>query len=269
MSEGKSILDEMFEDIDKQAEIAINKANANAEIEYENLGDLKQGSKAWFHARLGVFTGSKIPNLMKSGRSKADKFGETAKNVIRQVQIERNLTETGRELYVDELFTKDFRPTAWGNKYESDAREKYSDASGDYVEETCFQLHPTIPFIGGSFDGRVVGKKKIIEIKCPYDVLKHNDNVQIMLDVSDNGFPKNHDYYGQIQCNIFVGEAESCDFISYDPRVLKNSLVCINVPRDEEYIAEMLERILIAEKCIKYMDDMDIDAALLMAQKSV
>lgn len=268
MSEGKSILDEMFEDIDKQAEIAINKANANAEIEYENLGDLKQGSKAWFNARLGVFTGSKIPNLMKSGRSKADKFGLTAKDVIRQVQIERNLTETGKELYVDELFAKDFRQTNWGNKYESDAREKYSDASGDYVEETCFQLHPTIPFIGGSFDGKVIGKKKIIEIKCPYDILKHNDNVQIMLDVSDGSFPKNHDYYGQIQCNIFVGEAESCDFISYDPRVLKNSLVCINVPRDEEYIAEMLERILIAEKCIKYMDDMDIDSALLMAQKS-
>lgn len=70
MSEEKSIIDEIFEDIDNEATIAINKANANAEIVYENLEDLKQGSKAWFHARLGVFTGSKIPNLMKSGRSK-------------------------------------------------------------------------------------------------------------------------------------------------------------------------------------------------------
>jgi len=106
--EDQSAIDAMFAEIDELANIAINKANANAEIEYENLGDLKQGSKAWFHARLGVFTGSKIPDLMKPGRSKADKFGETAKNVIRQVQIERNLTETGRELYVDELFAKDF-----------------------------------------------------------------------------------------------------------------------------------------------------------------
>lgn len=269
MSEEKSIIDEIFEDIDNEATIAINKANANAEIVYENLEDLKQGSKAWFHARLGVFTGSKIPNLMKSGRSRTEKFGETSKNVIRQVQIERNLTDTGKELYVDELFSKDFKATAWGNKYESDAREKYSDASGNYVIETSFQLHPEIPFIGGSFDGKVESLNRIIEIKCPYDILKHNDNVQIMLDVEEKGFPKNHDYYGQIQCNIFVGEADSCDFISYDPRVLKNSLVVINVPRDEEYIAEMLERILIAEKCIKYMDDMDIDAALLMAQKSV
>lgn len=262
-------LDKIFAEEDEANVAGLLKANASNEKIYENLEDIKQGSKAWFYARLGLFTGSKIPDLMKRGRAKEDMFGETAKDVIRKVHIERNLTEIGKELYVDELFKANFRQTEWGNKYESFAREKYSDALGKEVIETSFVTHPTMPFIGGSFDGKVPSINKIIEIKCPYDVLKHDDNVQIALDVEEKGFPKNHTYYGQIQCNIFVGEAESCDFISYDPRLNNNSLVVINVERDDEYIDEMLFRIQIAQLAETYMNDMDVDGALLIARKQI
>ena len=254
-----------FLDEDKKLHSEISKANAQATQEYENLGELKQGSKAWFHMRMGKFTGSKIPNLMKRGRSKADVFGETAKSVIRQVYIERDLTPEGAELYVDEMFNKRFRQTEWGNKYESYAIAAYEEATGNTVDPCAFKTHPILDHIGGSFDGDVVGKKKIIEVKCPYDVLKHDANVQLSKGDYETGVPKTHEYYGQIQCNIFVGDAESCDFISYDPRRKHDGLVIINVPRDNDYIEEMLDRINFSEELIvKYLEYIDIDGALLI-----
>lgn len=250
----------LFDDNDNQLKDLISKANDNAQPEYDNLETLKQGSKAWFNARLGKFTGSKIPDLMKRGRGK-EEWGLTALAVIRRVFVERDLSPIGKELYVDELFGKNFKQTEWGNKYEAYARSEFEKQYGVNVVETHFELHPKFSFIGGSFDGKVVGQDKIIEIKCPYDPLVHQMNTELQ----EEDMVK-HDYYGQIQCNIEIAGAESCYFISYDPRRTLNGLFVLEVKRDEDYIRDMLIRIYDAEKIIDYMNllQMPADSALLL-----
>lgn len=260
-----SEMDSFFDEVEQADQVSMDKANAKPESEYTDLEALVQGSKAWFYNRLGLFTGSQFPKLMTGGRAK-EMFGETSKGVIRKVYLERNLTEIGRELYVDELFAKDFRQTKWGNKYESYARTAYEALTGCVVNETSFTISPSNPNVGGSFDGDISGESKIIEIKCPYDIMVHDNNVQLSFEAAENlDVMKKHLYYGQIQANIFVGGVAECDFISYDPRMLENKLVVINVKRDDEYIIEMLMRIEIAEMAIKYLSFIDINGALLLA----
>lgn len=252
-----------FGEVEQSLKKVVKKGGTPARIYKE---ELKQGSKEWFALRMGKFTGSKIPNLMKSGRAKDQNFGDVAKKAIMLVAIERDLTEDGTELYINELFSKEFRQTEWGNRYEEEARIAYMKEKKVNVDVTCFKVHKTLKNIGGSFDGEVTEEDGIVEIKCPYDVVKHQANVDL---VSDGITPK-HEYYGQIQCNIEVGGVSFCDFISFDPRRKTNSLAIIRVPRDQEYIDEMLKRIRISEKTIHYMDiGLSMTDSLLLAEEEI
>lgn len=200
--------------------------------------EMQQRTIEWFLHRWDKFTGSKMPDLMKQGRGKDDLWGETAKNVIFELASYATMTPEGREQYAIEQMYKDFRQTKWGNEYEPEARVAYAEATKTSVFETGFTTHPTIPYLGGSFDGQTLGG--IIEIKCPYDPVKHLKNANLKL----KGIDSKHEYYGQMQCNIEVAGVEWCDFVSYDPRQQgAHKLVVIRVDRDPIYIAAMLERV--------------------------
>lgn len=260
---------ELFESESKALEDKVSKANAIEGQDYEDLDELKQGSKAWFKKRLGKFTGSKYPSLMKKGRGK-EEWGQMAKNVILQVFIERDLSDVGIQLYVDELFAKNFRATDWGNKYESHAIEKYCTITENKVEPTTFQLHETFTNMGGSFDGRILEQNGIIEVKCPYDVLRHHENYE--LSIANEGISEKHDYYGQIQGNMFIGDADFCDFVSFDPRrsLLNTQVAIIRVSRDDDYITRLISRVAIAELAVEYMmEGIDLEGALLLAQNEL
>ncbi len=235
--------------------------NIGKENKYEELEELKQGSKAWFRARLGKFTGSKIPSLMKRGRGK-EEWGLTSISVIKRVFVERDLSDIGKELYVDELFAKRFRQTEWGNKYESYARERYREETKLDVEETSFEIHPDFSFIGGSFDGRIItpGENGIIEIKCPYDILVHENNTYL-----NEESIKKTDYYPQIQCNIEIAKVDFCDFISYDQRRVNKKIHIVRVMRDYNFIAELLLKIIDAEAVLELMDtELSIEEIFLL-----
>lgn len=254
--------DNLFEAEEQELSKQINAVNSVAKEVYVEKEDMKQGSKAWFRARAGKFTGSKYPALMKKGKAKSDNWGLTAIAVVKQVYIERDLTDIGMRLYIDEMFGKNFRQTEWGNTYEPEARAVYIEKTGENVEETCFQTHPTIPYMGGSFDGNLITSNGIMEIKCPYDIVKHANNVEL------ETIDEKHEYYGQIQGNIEIAGADFCDFVSYDPRRKSDNIKIIRVGRDDDYIARLLDRIHIAEAAIAYMV-MGIDAygAILLAEK--
>lgn len=255
---------EIFDDVDNALKNEIEQANSSGEKIYEDMGEMYQGSKAWFAIRMKKFTGSKYPDLMKGGRGKGEEWGDTAYKIIRQVFLERDLTEDGVEYYIDEMFNKEFRQTKWGKKWEPVARDEYAAKEGVCVEETCFEVHNLFDFIGGSFDGKVLEKSKIIEIKCPYDPLIHEEN----LELSDIGITESHKYYPQIQINIEIAGVDSCDFISFDPRRNKGRIAIINVQRNQAYIDRLIKRTLIAEKAIYYMGlGVNVADSVLLATK--
>lgn len=257
-------MEDIFDDVNNALKSEIEQANSSGEKIYEDLGEMYQGSKAWFAIRMKKFTGSIFPNLMKGGRSKGEEWGDTSYKVIKQVFLERDLTDEGIEYYIDEMFNKEFRSTKWGKKWEPVARDEYSTKTGNLVEETCFEVHNLFDFVGGSFDGRVLEQSKIIEIKCPYDPLVHAANFELI----DTGIDESHTYYPQIQINIEIAGVDSCDFISFDPRRKRDRIAIINVPRDQVFIDKMIKRTLIAEKAIYYMGlGLSVADAVLVATK--
>ena len=66
----------------------------------------EQRSLAWFRARLGCFSGSRVAELMKEGRKKGEPWSETAKAYICQVAAERMMNPTfvaDDDIFVDYL----------------------------------------------------------------------------------------------------------------------------------------------------------------------
>lgn len=228
-------------------------------LDSEKVSDteqMKQRSIEWFLHRWDKFTGSRIPDLMKQGRAKGELWGETARGIILEIASYQTMTDEGREEQALIEMAKEYRQTAWGNKYEPEAREKYSEKTGYIVNEVGFKVHDKIPYLGGSFDGEVIGGKEgstrfvegILEIKCPYDPIRHCKNRDLS---QGEGVTIKHDYYGQIQCNIEVAGVQWCDFVSYDPRCKPDfQLVIIRVMRDQIYIDAMIDRVNKAQRIL-------------------
>lgn len=234
----------MFEDIIQKANAAIEAATPE-HVQREREEELK--TKAWFEARLGFFNASDLPKLMTKGRGKDEVWGATARAVIDKVIVERSMTTEGREMYVAELMAKEFRPTRWGNEHEPAARQLLSEAIGEEIHEVGSIIHSEIPYFRGSADG-VTASGIPVEIKCPYDPLKHQANLNLVR----TGIDLKHEYYAQIQAHMMIHEADKCYFASYDPRRrVPDNLAVIEVERDEVFIAAIRERLEAAEELTK------------------
>lgn len=226
----------IFDDIIQSARAAVDAATPE-HVQREQ--EQEQRTKEWFEARLGFFNASDLPRLMTKGRSKNEVWGATAKAVIDKVIVEQSMTPEGREMYVRELMGKEYRSTRWGNEYEAAARALVSEALGEEIREIGSIIHPEIPYFRGSADGITVSGIPV-EIKCPYDPLKHQANLYLV----KTGIDLNHEYYAQIQSHMMIHGADKCYFASYDPRRAEpDNLALIEVPRDEVYIAAIKERL--------------------------
>lgn len=216
--------------------------------------EAEQKSREWFRARVGKFTASGMPDLMTSGRGK-ERFGKTAINYVLKIAAERDMTPEGLETYLDEQVKKEFRQTMWGNTYEADARIEAGKLIRCEIQEVTFAKCPDSligDFFGGSADG-VTETGIPVEIKCPYDPIRHEQNLQLKL----IGIDVKHDYYPQMQAHMINFNADKCYFVSYDPRRSEARRVCvIEVNRDQDYINEMAERLKLANIAVEsYLND--------------
>ena len=199
---------------------------------------IEQKSDEWHRQRLGKFTASKFADLLGAGRKKDEAWSLTAKTYIREVLAE---ILTGQWVA--------FSNTAmeWGIEHEDEAIKFYEDLVGYKVERNGFiELNP---FVGGSPDG-LINDDGIIEVKCPYTSAKHIETL------ASRKVPG--EYVAQIQGNLLVTDRKWCDFISYDPRMIKDEhkIVVIRVERDPLFIEELKERLIDA---VTYLEKMQLD----------
>lgn len=208
-----------------------------------NKNAAEQGSLDWHRERLGIFTSSKIDDLI--GKIKRDKDGiiivpdltaKTALNYIYKKASERLLKN---ELVADDdMFSQyllangiNTKSIQWGKDNEPYARKRYANKTKYKVEEYGLQkfiLDGKVLF-GDSPDGVIEIKKTkergTCEIKCP-DSSTHIQYCE-MKDEFDL-LAIEQDYYIQCQGHIMANDADWCDFISYDPR-LQRDYHCIRV----------------------------------------
>ena len=185
-----------------------------------------QSSIEWLMERCGKVTASRFKDVivtLKSGKPGAEREKYLWETVIERL--------TGKP---KEHFTND--AMAWGTEQEVFARIDYEARTGAFGTETGFIEHPTIDLCGGSPDG-LVDDDGGIEIKCPW-------NSAIHLATWLNGMPEEH--MAQVQGLMWITGRQWWDFVSYDPRLQDAglSLYIQRIPRDEEFIQAMSEKIV-------------------------
>lgn len=187
-----------------------------------------QDSADWMLARCGKFTASRASDLMartKSGPS------ASRRNLLALLAVER-LTGQPVEGCQNDAMRR-------GTELEAEARDAYSFATGNAVEEAGFVECSDLPNTGCSPDG-LIGDDGLLEIKCPASMAKHLDALRSGAHADE--------YRWQLQHQLMVTGREWVDASSYDPRFPDHlQLATVRVRRDESAITELREAILAAD----------------------
>jgi len=186
---------------------------------------LIQGSDAWFKARLGKISGSRLGDVMRK-----TKWGEsTYKERLRiELAIERITGKSASSITPN-------RAMLDGIEREPDARALFEAITGKEVKEVGSFDHPTIPNTSSSPDGLIVGEEAVLEIKCPM-ASTHARNLM------SETMPKNYVY--QVQWEIACTESDYAYFASYHPDFPKElRLKWVRVEKDDSVIKSLSEAI--------------------------
>lgn len=189
-----------------------------------------QRTDAWRAARVGHLTGSRASDMLAT-----IKKGEAAgrRNLRVQLVLER-LTGQPQE---DGFQSKDMQR---GTEMEAEAFAAYEALTGNLTRRAGFLAHHEL-LAGCSIDGEVNNYTGIIELKVPKSAT-HLDYLR------SREVPG--DYLKQVQHNLWITDAQWCDFISYDPRFPESlRLLITRVTMDEAQRKsyELLVRMFLTE----------------------
>lgn len=157
-----------------------------------------QGSAGWLRARCGCLTASRMADavdMLKSGKDGAKRQG------LKIELLTERLTDMAVERYVNDAMR-------WGIEKESEAKAKYEEITGAFIQECGFALHGEVDYFGASPDG-LLGSDGLIEVKCPTST---THLTWLLAGV----VPEQHK--PQMMAQLAVTRRKWCDFMSFDPR---------------------------------------------------
>lgn len=214
---------------------------------------------SWFRSRVGFLTGSKVSDIMKSGRKKDEVFSDTAKSYLFQVAGERMFNPTFLnddgifQDYIDQV-SVNTKAMQWGADMEDQAKACFCQLpqnEGIEIADVSSCKHDTIPYFAASPDGAIYGRDggdiKIIEVKCPnintymkYRTLIHD------ADSLKETEPK---YYWQMMAEMSCTGAKGGIFIVYCPWLSK-PIHWAEIEIVEDDIELMEQRVILANDFI-------------------
>lgn len=218
--------------------------------------DVAQRSLGWYRSRVGFLTGSKIADIMKSGRKKDEVFSDTAKAYLFQIAGERlfnpdflNDDDIFQD-YIDQV-SVNTKAMQWGADQEGAAKSLFMQMNfpeGE-IEELSSCRHDTIPFFAASPDGSILvdGNRKIVEVKCPNinTYMKYRTLIHDAASLKETE-PK---YYWQMMAEMSCTGASGGIFITYCPWLSK-PIYWAEIERVEDDINLMENRVILANNFI-------------------
>ena len=187
--------------------------------------ELIQGSDAWFKARLGVITASRLGDVMRK-----TKWGEsTYKAKLRlELAIERITGKSASSVVMNQAMRD-------GIDREPDARTLFEAITGKEVALCGSFDHPTIVNTSASPDGLLRGENAVLEIKSP----THSTHAKNLMSET---MPKNYIY--QVQWQIACTESDYAYFASYHPDYPPElRLKWVKVEKDDSVIKSLEEAV--------------------------
>ena len=209
----------------------------------------RQHTVDWYKNRLGHFTGSQVGRLMKKGRGKDADWSADAITYIKEVVAERLINPVVLDIpdlfdqYLD-FTTASSKMMAWGNDNEDKALKAYATLTKREITACGAIQHESIKTFWDSPDGLLLDANGAVEVKCPAP--KAHALYLINVKTPEDLLAVKPEYYWQCFAHMAVSGAEFTDWMSYCP-FLKPSLHIVTIPRNEDTIHEMLERIVLAE----------------------
>ena len=220
------------------------------------VDNVEQRSLDWHRLRIGSFTGSKIGDLMKSGRKKEQIFGDTAMSYIFKVAAERMLNPVfvnddelfGQYIEQQQIYSK---AIVWGQEQEENAKDLLMKKNPEWeLADVSSCKHDTIPHFAASPDAIIYDRKKLMiaEIKCP----SVHTFVRYLVEINDAESLKKvqPDYFYQMQAEMACTNAESGIFVAYCPWLVK-PIHIVPIERDEEAIKAIEERVVKANEIVE------------------
>ena len=220
--------------------------------------NVEQRSLEWHRMRCGCITGSKVADIMKSGRKKDEVFSETAKAYLFQVAGERLFNPTFLnddgifQDYIDQV-SVNTKAMQLGADQEDAAKSLFMQMNfpeGEMVELSSCK-HDTIPHFAASPDGAIYGRDgedlKIIEVKCPNinTYMKYRTLIHDAASLKETE-PK---YYWQMMAEMSCTGAKGGIFIVYCPWLSK-PIHWAEIDRVEDDINLMEQRVILANDFI-------------------
>ena len=224
------------------------------------VDNVEQRSLDWHRLRIGSFTGSKIGDLMKSGRKKEQIFGDVAMSYVFKVAAERMLNPVfvnddelfGQYIEQQQVYSK---AIIWGQEQEDNAKDLLMKKNPEWeLADVSSCKHDTIPHFAASPDAIIYDRKKLMvgEIKCP----SVHTFVRYLVEIKDAESLKKvqPDYFFQMQAEMACTNAESGIFVAYCPWLVK-PIHIVPIERDEEAIKAIEERVVKANEIVEQIID--------------
>ena len=220
------------------------------------VDNIEQRSLEWHRLRCGSFTGSKIGDLMKSGRKKEQIFGDVAMSYVFKVAAERMLNPVfvnddelfGQYVEQQQVYSK---AIVWGQEQEDNAKDLLMKKNPEWeLADVSSCKHDMIPHFAASPDAIIYDRKKLMigEIKCP----SVHTFVRYLVEIKDAESLKKvqPDYFYQMQAEMACTNAESGIFVAYCPWLVK-PIHIVPIERDEEAIKAIEERVVKANEIVE------------------
>ena len=117
----------------------------------------------------------------------------------------------------------------YGRAMEAEARQKYEEVTGNRVLECGLVIKKSQPWLCATPDGIYKSSDQdfnLLEIKCPSSCRQKKIQVDC---IQDNKLKKNSPYYTQVQLQLYVSDAKSCEFFVYS----SEDYVLLSVERND------------------------------------
>lgn len=218
---------------------------------------IEQRSLEWYRSRIGYITGSRVYDIMKTGKGK-EEWSDTAKSYLYQVAGERLFNKSFLEDdtifqdYIDQASTSS-KAIQWGVEMEEQAKSCFLQLNNNAeLSELSSCKHDSIPFFSASPDGAVLtrndGLIRVVEVKCPsiktYMRYKHCISDASSLKAVE---PK---YYWQMQAEMACTGFDGGIFIAYCPW-LSVPIHTVKIEPSKEDIERMEDRVKTANMFIE------------------
>ena len=181
----------------------------NMAVTVEKASREQYKTRMWFNYRAGRITASKMKAVCHTNPA------NPAQGLIKQVCYPQMYNFTSKQ-------------TSWECTHEKAARDRYKKRMKEThttfsITDSGFVINPEWTFIGATPDGMVSCDccgKGVMEIKCPYchkgqSIEVSTQDMKFCIQKNADGvlaLEHSHAYYYQIQTQLFVCNADYCDF---------------------------------------------------------